>query len=207
MEVFTGTIQSFAFDYPPSGWALCNGQTLQVNQFQALFALLGTKYGGNGSTNFMLPDLQGRLPLCQGSGLNLTPRVIGTSHGGEKTTVAVSNLPVHQPTATATATNALTATTTVNLAGVATTAANAPSATNSFIGASPASGPTSADIYTNAIGSTPVPMQGVSTAVGGTVNVAVAVAPIGGGVPVDTMNPFLVLNFSICLNGLYPTRN
>lgn len=66
MEVFTGTIQTFAFNYPPSGWALCNGQTMQVGQFQALFALLGTNYGGNGTTNFMLPDLRGRLPLCQG---------------------------------------------------------------------------------------------------------------------------------------------
>ncbi len=207
MEVFTGTIQTFAFNYPPQGWALCNGQTMQVNQLQALFALLGTNYGGNGVTNFMLPDLRGRLPLCQGSGLNLTPRVIGTSQGGEKTTVLVSNLPIHQPVATATATSALTATTTVNLAGVATTAANAPSATNGYIGASPASGPTSADIYSTALGSTPVPLQGVSTTVGGAVNVAVSVAPIGGGIPVDTMNPYLVLNFSICLNGLFPSRN
>ncbi|MCU1749456.1 phage tail protein [Pseudomonas sp. 6D_7.1_Bac1] len=206
MEVFTGTIQTFAFNYPPSGWALCNGQTMQVGQFQALFALLGTNYGGNGSTNFMLPDLRGRLPLCQGLGLNLTPRVIGTSDGAEQTAAKLSNLPIHTPTATAVGTPNLTATTTVNLASVAATPLSVPSTANAFIGAS-SGGPGTANIYSTAQGTAPVPLQGVSTSVGGTVNVAVSVAPIGGGVPMDTMNPFLVLNFSMCLNGLFPSRN
>jgi len=207
MEVFIGTIQTFGFDYPPSGWALCNGQTLQVNQLAALFALLGNRYGGTGTVDFKLPDLRGRLPLCQGAGTNLTPRVIGTDGGTEKTLIAVGNLPVHQPTASATATTSLSAATTVNLASVASSPANIPTSTNSYLGAAPASGPTAADIYSNAQGTAPVPLKGVSTSVGGTVNVAVTVAPIGGGVPVDTISPYLVLNFSIALNGLFPSRN
>jgi microcystin-dependent protein len=206
MEVFTGTIQTFAFNYPPSGWALCNGQTMQVNQFQALFALLGTNYGGNGSTNFMLPDLRGRLPLCQGSGLNLTPRVIGTSDGTEKTTATLTNLPTHAHVATATGTPNLTATTTINLTSVTDSPVSVPSATNAFIGAS-GGGPGLATIYSTAQGTAPVSLQGVSTAVSGTVNVAATVAPAGNGLPMETMNPFLVLNFSLCLNGLFPSRN
>ena len=71
MEVFIGTIQPFAFNFAPQGWALCEGQILSLNQYQALFALIGTTYGGNGSQNFGLPNLQGRLPIGQGNGVNL----------------------------------------------------------------------------------------------------------------------------------------
>ncbi|BBP62634.1 microcystin dependent MdpB family protein [Pseudomonas sp. Cab53] len=195
MEVFMGTIQSFAFNFAPSGWALCNGQTLAISQYQALFSLLGTYYGGNGQTNFMLPNLQGRLPMGQGNGLGLTPRVIGEVSGTENVTATLNNLPTHTHTLTG-----ITAATTVQLANPASNPANAPTPTNSFIGTS-GTGPGAANIYSDQVGATPVPLKGVTTTVSGTV------APAGNGLPMAIMNPFLAINFSIALNGLFPSRN
>ncbi|AKJ97827.1 MULTISPECIES: phage tail protein [Pseudomonas] len=195
MEVFMGTIQSFAFNFAPSGWALCNGQTLAISQYQALFSLLGTYYGGNGQTNFMLPNLQGRLPMGQGNGLGLTPRVIGEVSGTENVTATLNNLPTHTHTLTG-----ITAATTVQLANPASNPANAPTPTNSFIGTS-GTGPGAANIYSDQVGATPVPLKGVTTTVSGTV------APTGNGLPMAIMNPFLAINFSIALNGLFPSRN
>jgi len=195
MEVFMGTIQPFAFNFAPSGWALCNGQILPIAQYQALFSLLGTYYGGNGQTNFMLPNLQGRLPMGMGNGLNLTPRVIGEISGTENVTATLNNLPNHTHALTG-----ITANTTLQLANPASNPANTPSATNSFIGTS-GTGPGAANIYSDKIGASPVPLQGVSTTVSGTV------APAGNGLPMAIMNPFLAINFSIALNGLYPSRN
>ncbi|MBV7511903.1 phage tail protein [Pseudomonas sp. PDM25] len=195
MEVFMGTVQSFAFNFAPNGWALCNGQTLGISQYQALFSLLGTYYGGNGTTNFMLPNLQGRLPMAQGNGLGLTPRVIGEFSGTENVTATITNLPNHTH-----ALSGLTAATTLQLASPASNPVTNPTATNSYIGAS-GGGPGSASIYSDAQGASAVPLKGVATTVTGEISSA------GNGLPMDTMNPFLVLNFSIALNGLFPSRN
>lgn len=195
MEVFMGTIQPFAFNFAPSGWALCNGQTLSLAQYQALFSLLGVTYGGNGQTTFMLPNLQGRLPLGQGTGLGLTPRVIGEVSGTENVTATTNNLPNHTHLLTG-----ISAATTLQLANPASNPVNTPTATNSFIGTS-GTGPGSAAIYSDQIGASPVPLQGVSTTVSGTVS------STGNGLPMAVMNPFLAINFSIALNGLFPSRN
>ncbi|MCK6191122.1 MULTISPECIES: tail fiber protein [unclassified Pseudomonas] len=195
MEVFIGTIQPFAFNFAPRDWALCAGQTLPLSQYQALFALIGTTYGGTGTTNFMLPNLQGRLPVGQGAGAGLTPRVIGQVSGTESVTATLANLPAHTH-----GTTALKASTSVQLANAASNPANAPTTTNSFIGAS-GTGPGSATIYSDQQGASPVPLNGVSTTVTGTID------PAGQGQPMGTMNPFLVINFSIALNGLFPTRD
>ncbi|MDO7900118.1 phage tail protein [Pseudomonas citrulli] len=195
MEVFMGTIQSFAFNFAPSGWALCNGQTLPISQYQALFSLLGTYYGGNGTTNFMLPNLQSRLPIGQGNGLGLTPRVIGEASGTENVTATLNNLPNHTHALTG-----ITASTTLQLANPASNPANTPTAANSFIGTS-GTGPGAANIYSDQLGASPVPLKGVTTTVSGTV------APTGNGLPMAIMNPFLAINFSIALNGIFPSRN
>ncbi|AHL31561.1 tail protein [Pseudomonas brassicacearum] len=195
MEVFMGTIQPFAFSFAPNGWAQCNGQSLPIAQYQALFSLLGTYYGGNGTTNFMLPNLQGRLPLGQGSGQGLTPRVMGEVSGAENVTATITNLPAHTHTLAG-----LTASTTLQLANPASNPVNTPTATNSFIGTS-GTGPGSAAIYSDQIGASPVPVKGVSTSIDGTIS------PAGNGLPMAIMNPFLAVNFSVALNGLFPSRN
>lgn len=196
MEVFLGTIQMFGFNFAPSGWALCNGQIIPLAQNQALFALLGTFYGGNGQTNFGLPNLQGRMPIGQGSGGGLTPRVIGEISGTEKVSILSSNLPPQ-----VIPTTGLTVATTVNLANAPSNAVTTPTATNAYIGASAASGPPSAAIYSDQPGSAPVALKGVTSTIGGTLSTP------GSSLPIGTMNPYLAINFSVALQGLFPSRN
>jgi microcystin-dependent protein len=94
-QPFLGEIRLFAGNFAPRNNALCAGQLLSIQQNSALFSLLGTFYGGNGTTNFALPDLRGRLPLNQGSGPGLTPRVIGEASGTEAVTVLQTTAPSH----------------------------------------------------------------------------------------------------------------
>ena len=85
----------FAGNFAPRGWAFCDGQLLQVSQNDALFSLLGTIYGGDGRTTFGLPELRGRLPVHQGDGPGLTPRMIGQKTGTENVTVTANQVPTH----------------------------------------------------------------------------------------------------------------
>jgi microcystin-dependent protein len=89
-EPFLAEIRLMSFNFAPKGWALCNGQTLPINQNQALFALLGTTYGGNGQTTFALPDLRGRVPLHEGQGFSL-----GQRGGEEAHTITQGEFPAH----------------------------------------------------------------------------------------------------------------
>jgi microcystin-dependent protein len=89
-EPFLGEIRLVSFDFPTNGWALCNGQFLPINQNQALFALLGTQFGGNGQTNFALPDLRGRMAIHRGNGHN-----IGEAGGTVSVTLNQTHLPSH----------------------------------------------------------------------------------------------------------------
>jgi microcystin-dependent protein len=92
-EPFLSEIRLMSFVYPPRGWALCNGQFLPINQNQPLFALLGTTYGGNGQTNFALPDLRGAIPIHVGQG-----HTLGEKGGEQAHTLSISELPTHTHT-------------------------------------------------------------------------------------------------------------
>jgi microcystin-dependent protein len=94
-EPFLGQISMFSFNFPPKGWALCNGQTLPIQQNQALFAILGTTYGGNGQTTFQLPNLQSRTLISMGQGPALTPRNLGEIGGVEAHALTFNELPLH----------------------------------------------------------------------------------------------------------------
>jgi microcystin-dependent protein len=85
----------FGFNFPPRGWALCNGQLLSISQNTALFSLLGTQYGGDGRTTFALPNLQSRVPIHQGTGARLSTYVVGQSGGTETVTLDVKQMPAH----------------------------------------------------------------------------------------------------------------
>src|SRR5688572_16427604 len=89
-EPFLSEIKIMSFNFPPKGWALCNGQFLPINQNQALFALLGTTYGGNGQTTFALPNLRGRVPIHMGNG-----HALGEAAGSTSVTVNIQQLPTH----------------------------------------------------------------------------------------------------------------
>jgi microcystin-dependent protein len=92
---FIGEIRMFGGNFAPAGWAFCSGQLMPISENDALFALIGTTYGGDGQETFGLPDLQGRLPMHMGTGAGLTTRVIGESGGVETVTLTVNQIPVH----------------------------------------------------------------------------------------------------------------
>jgi microcystin-dependent protein len=92
---YLAEIRMFGCNFAPHGWALCNGQIMPISQNTALFSLLGTFYGGNGTTNFALPDLQGRAPMEQGSGAGLTQRVLGEEGGTPTETLLSTEMPIH----------------------------------------------------------------------------------------------------------------
>ncbi|HUJ33194.1 MAG TPA: tail fiber protein [Candidatus Acidoferrum sp.] len=94
-EPFLGQILIVSFSFAPKGWALCNGQILAINQNQALFAVLGTTYGGDGIRTFALPDLRGRVPIHVGQGPGLGSYVLGTIGGEESVTLTVDQIPAH----------------------------------------------------------------------------------------------------------------
>jgi microcystin-dependent protein len=105
-EPFLSEIKIMSFNFPPKGWALCNGQTLPINQNQALFALLGTTYGGNGQTTFALPNLRGRIPIHMGNG-----HTLGEAAGSTAVTINIQQLSTHthvaQASSSSTGTQAL----------------------------------------------------------------------------------------------------
>jgi microcystin-dependent protein len=100
-QPFIAEIKIISFNFPPKGWAFCNGQLLPINQNQALFALLGTTYGGNGQTSFALPNLQGRMPLHVGGGIALGQTASEVNH-----TLLISEMPSHTHAATGSSTTA-----------------------------------------------------------------------------------------------------
>jgi microcystin-dependent protein len=114
-DPFIGEIRMAGFNFAPSGWAMCEGQLLSIAQNTALFALLGTQFGGNGQTTFALPDLRGRLPIHRGQGPGLSPRSIGEVLGSEQVTLTASQMPGHSHVLAAASDGARTATAAGNL--------------------------------------------------------------------------------------------
>lgn len=97
-EPLLGEIKMFAGNFAPSGWALCNGQTLAISQNAALFSILGTTYGGNGTSTFALPNFQSRVPIHWGTGPGLSQYVIGEITGNENVQLLYNNMPIHNHT-------------------------------------------------------------------------------------------------------------
>ena len=168
-EPFLSEIRIFSFGFAPTGWALCTGQLLPINQNQALFALLGTTYGGDGRVNFGLPDLQSRAPVHMGGGHPLGER------GGEQGhTLSISEIPTHTHIAAASETQAAqgSGSTPTNTKILGSTRA-------SFLYASPQS-----------LAAMP----------------ANEIANVGGSQAHLNTQPFLVLNFCIALQGIFPSQ-
>jgi microcystin-dependent protein len=114
-DPFIGEIRMAGFNFAPRGWAYCNGAILSIAQNDALFALLGTTYGGDGQTTFALPNLAGRLPLNQGQGPGLSPRTLGEMGGVESVTLTAQQLPAHTHALAAASAGARTASAAGNL--------------------------------------------------------------------------------------------
>lgn len=94
-EPFIGEIRMFAGNFAPRDWAICAGQSMQISKYDALYALLGTAYGGDGRTNFFLPDLRGRTAVHQGQGAGLSNRVMGERFGTNRVTLSTEMMPLH----------------------------------------------------------------------------------------------------------------
>ena len=94
-EPYISEVRMFSFDFPPKGWAACDGQLLPINQNQALFAILGTTFGGNGTTNFALPDLRGRTPIHPGTHAGGANHILGERAGEESHALGLAEVPTH----------------------------------------------------------------------------------------------------------------
>lgn len=184
MEEFIGVIKLFAGNFAPRGWAMCNGQILSIAQNTALFSILGTTYGGNGQTTFALPNLQSRVPIGMGQGPGLSGYVQGEEAGQETITLTINNIPPHN-----------------HAASVKVSSANStldvPTAGASI--ATPGSIVSRAFVPTLGFNSATPDVQLVGTTVTNSI--------VGSGLPVTNMQPYLALNYIICLEGIFPSRN
>lgn len=180
MEVYLGTVLAFGFQFAPRGWATCQGQILSISQNTALFSLLGTTYGGNGQTTFGLPNLQGRSIVGQGNA-PFGSYSMGQMSGNTSVTMTTAQMPMHTH--------------------VASTAVSIPA-------------------YSEG-GNSPAPTDGSLAALAGTnlytdqvpdvhlkpFNSSVTVGIAGGSQPLDITNPYLTMNYSIALQGIFPPRD
>ncbi len=206
VECYVGEIRMFGFNFAPSQWQLCNGQLLGINQYQALFALIGTYYGGNGTTTFQLPNMQSRVPIHQGQGAGLSPYVIGEYSGVEQASILISNMPQHTHTATFTPSGGGGAAAVSVLSTAATTALTATPAAGSMLANTAPTGLNQPKIYApSGTTGTPVNLGGVSGGGGGGGTVTNALT--GSGVPFNIVQPYLCVSFCIALFGVYPSRN
>ena len=198
-DPFLGQIMQVAFNFAPINWAIAAGQTLGISQNAALFALIGTTFGGNGTTTVQQPNLQSRVVVGVGQSPGLSPYVWGQQGGMEQVTLNVSQMPMHTHVANFTPpAGALSA-----LSGVPT---------GSLQSTPPANGKLS-NTTDSAAGGTPQ-IYAPSTATGTAVNLAgvtltggsVTNALTGGNLPTPNLQPYLALFCIIAMSGIFPTR-
>lgn len=164
---YLAELKLVSFNFAPKGWAVCNGQLLPINQNQAIFSLVGTYYGGNGQSNFALPNLQGRTPISMSSNF-----VMGEVGGEENHTLLSTEVPTHTHLV-----NALKSNATLDLP------------TGNYF----ANATGTLTVY-NSLAS-PVALNGAT------------ISPVGGSQPHSNLQPYLVMNWIISLQGIFPSRN
>lgn len=180
MDEYIGIIKIFGGNFAPRGWALCDGSLLSIAQNTALFSILGTTYGGNGQTTFALPDLRGRTAVGMGTGPGLSPVVQGQLAGEQNHTLITSEMPMHNHSSAVNSGNASQAAATAG-ASIATPGALS--------------------------GRTFTPTLGFNTSTPDTALNPASVGIAGGNQPHNNMQPYLGVNYIICLEGIFPSRN
>jgi microcystin-dependent protein len=200
MEAYIGMIMQVGFNFAPINWAQCLGQTMAIQQNTALFSLLGTSFGGNGTTTFQLPNFQSRFAVGTGQGLGLGNYVVGQIGGNEQVTLGLSNLPAHTHVATYTpptgALQALTATPPAQLTGVPAAGSKLSNTIDNAAGGVP-------QIYAPAATTGAAVNLGGLTLTGGSVTNAMT----GNSLPTPTLPPYLAITTNICLYGIFPSRS
>jgi microcystin-dependent protein len=179
MDSYIGTIMLFAGNFAPRGWALCQGQLLPIAQNSALFSILGTAFGGNGQTNFALPDLRGRVPVGTGQGPGLSNNwQQGMTDGTETVTLVANEMPMHNHNVMVSAGDA-----------------DSPTAGGNYLAKANAN-LSGDEVTVNTYNGSP------SVALGGN-----SVSVSGGNQPHPNIQPSLGINYIICLEGIFPSRN
>lgn len=202
MEGTIGEIRIFSGNFPPRSWAFCQGQSLSIAQYDTLYAIIGTTYGGDGQETFNLPDLRSKVAMGNGNGPGLTPRILGQVLGTETVTITTNEMPAHtHPILLTPQGGAVSAEATlygVNGSGGQTNPGG------NFIGEDSGSG-----LQNYIPTGTPTPMNAGSVTVTNLNSVApnVNLSPFGGNNPHNNVQPVLAINFIICLEGIFPSRN
>jgi microcystin-dependent protein len=183
MEGTMSEIRMFAGNFAPRDWAFCNGAVQSISQNTALFALLGTTFGGDGQTTFNLPDLRSRVPIHTGQGPGLANYVLGQMSGSESNTLTAANVGGHTHTVTGNA-------------GIVISANDglSPNPVNNFPAVN------GDNIYSAATDNSvmaPASLAGVT----------VAPQTPNGNAPLTNLQPYIAMNFIICLFGIFPSRN
>jgi microcystin-dependent protein len=178
-DPFVAEIRIFPFNFAPKGWAFCAGQLLPISQNTALFSLLGTTYGGDGKTNFALPNLQGNAPMHAGDGSGLSQRFLGETSGTEAVTLLQTEMPVHN-----------------HAPQVSTDVASQTGPAGNVVGKSQ---------YNDGQGNTGQVSTFSAQAADTPLSIQ-ALAIAGSSLPHNNMQPYLTLNFCIALQGVFPPR-
>jgi microcystin-dependent protein len=186
-EPFVGEIRLLSFDFAPFGWAKCHGQELPIVEYQKLYSLLGTTYGGDGKTTFALPDLRGRVAINQGQGPKLSDYRIGHKGGAERTDLTVDQMPQHAHKITSAEGNMK-----CNSGN-----ANQVAAVGNLL----AQNDPREEVIRFSDGAADADMKAGSVAITGDTNTS------GGSQDHNNMEPYLVLNYCIALDGIFPSRN
>lgn len=179
-QPYVGQIMMFGGNFAPVGWMLCEGQLLPISEYDTLFNLIGTTYGGDGQQTFALPNLQGAVPLHMGQGPGLSPYVLGETGGTELVTLTTQQLPIHN-----------------HIAIASSTAGNANTPTGNILATEGGADASKVAIY--------APWD--NNAANMTTLLPSSVQPSGGSQPHENRQPTLVLNFIISLFGVYPSQN
>lgn len=203
-EPFIGEIKLWPGTFAPRGWAFCDGRLISIMDNQPLFAILNCNYGGDGRINFALPDLRGRVPMGAGRGPGLTNRILGARQGLEAVELTIAAMPEHK--------HNISTATQVDSLNVTIKGYDGRPDTTSLAGnvlAQPASGTGARDNIYPAY-STQNPNQNMSSAmteVSGDITVTANIENNGGSSPHENIQPSLVLNYIIALNGIFPSRS
>ena len=178
-QPYLGAIFLFAGNFAPRGYLLCQGQILSISQNSALFSILGTTYGGNGTQTFALPDLRGRAPIGEGTGPGLSPVALGQAAGTQSVSILTTNLPSHSHSLNAQTGNASATAPTSNLLAVVNDG-----------------GVPTPNLYSAYAGGSPNTTMSPSS-----------VGLTGSNIPISIQNPYLGINYIIAVNGIFPSRN
>lgn len=201
MDPLLGQIIMFAGNFAPRNWAFCQGQTLAISEYTALFSILGTIYGGDGRTTFGLPDLRGRVPMGSGHGIGLSSRVTGKRYGSENVSLSVAQMPAHSHSAE-TIISGSSGAAKLNASSAEGTT-NVP--TGKYLAMPPNLGRSSVNMYGSSA-DVEMASDAIEIDFSGLTG-ATTVGQAGGNSPHDNIQPSLVMNYIICVNGVFPSRN